>query len=323
MLAKGLTPILNVSNIQESFAWFEKLGWRKDWDWDDPATLRRRLLGRVHHLSLPGRPGWPGQVEPRHDLRAGGRRRRGQGRLDVDLGRRRGRRAPGVPRAGTRGHLAPDRHAVERPRNARPAPRRPRLPDQPGDSGVGLAGLWKGAPWSRRSNRSAPSPSPRSGRRAPASRAPPCARRWSGSSWGPTSPTSASSSKTCSRSTPTSCAALPMRWHSSPTPSARAESGPSAPATPVRGWPSRRGRRAWPAPWWRSRRRRRRSSNGCGRSAPGWCRCPTTSSGRRSRIGPIPAWRGPSSIPSTTRISSPGTPRWDWKSWKTRPTPSR
>ena len=26
MLAKGVTPILNVSNIQESFAWFEKLG---------------------------------------------------------------------------------------------------------------------------------------------------------------------------------------------------------------------------------------------------------------------------------------------------------
>ena len=37
MLAKGLTPILNVSNIQESFAWFAKLGWEKDWDWGDPA----------------------------------------------------------------------------------------------------------------------------------------------------------------------------------------------------------------------------------------------------------------------------------------------
>ena len=29
MHAKRLTPILNVSNIQESFAWFEKLGWKK------------------------------------------------------------------------------------------------------------------------------------------------------------------------------------------------------------------------------------------------------------------------------------------------------
>ena len=32
MLAKGLTPILNVSDIQTSFAWFEKLGWSKGFD---------------------------------------------------------------------------------------------------------------------------------------------------------------------------------------------------------------------------------------------------------------------------------------------------
>ena len=29
MLAKGLTQILNFSNMQESFARFEKLGWQK------------------------------------------------------------------------------------------------------------------------------------------------------------------------------------------------------------------------------------------------------------------------------------------------------
>ena len=39
MLAKGLTPILNVSDIQQSFAWFEKFGWQKGWDWGDPATF--------------------------------------------------------------------------------------------------------------------------------------------------------------------------------------------------------------------------------------------------------------------------------------------
>ena len=39
MLAKGLTPILNVSNIQESFEWFEKLGWKKAWDWGDPPSF--------------------------------------------------------------------------------------------------------------------------------------------------------------------------------------------------------------------------------------------------------------------------------------------
>ena len=34
-----VTPILNVSNIQESFAWFEKLGWQKSWDWGDPPNF--------------------------------------------------------------------------------------------------------------------------------------------------------------------------------------------------------------------------------------------------------------------------------------------
>lgn len=36
MLAHRITPILNVSNIVESFAWFERLGWKKGWDWGDP-----------------------------------------------------------------------------------------------------------------------------------------------------------------------------------------------------------------------------------------------------------------------------------------------
>lgn len=39
MIAKGLTPILNVSNISESFEWFDKLGWSKAWDWGTPPTF--------------------------------------------------------------------------------------------------------------------------------------------------------------------------------------------------------------------------------------------------------------------------------------------
>ena len=39
MIAKALTPILNVSDIQASFAWFEKLGWKKGWDWGHPPTF--------------------------------------------------------------------------------------------------------------------------------------------------------------------------------------------------------------------------------------------------------------------------------------------
>jgi catechol 2,3-dioxygenase-like lactoylglutathione lyase family enzyme len=39
MLAHRITPILNVSNIIESFEWFERLGWKKGWDWGDPPTF--------------------------------------------------------------------------------------------------------------------------------------------------------------------------------------------------------------------------------------------------------------------------------------------
>lgn len=39
MIAHGLTPILNVSDIQASFAWFEKWGWKKLWEWGTPPTF--------------------------------------------------------------------------------------------------------------------------------------------------------------------------------------------------------------------------------------------------------------------------------------------
>ena len=39
MHAKAITPILNVSDIAASFAWFEKWGWRKCWDWGTPPTF--------------------------------------------------------------------------------------------------------------------------------------------------------------------------------------------------------------------------------------------------------------------------------------------
>lgn len=39
MFVHRVTPILNVSNIQESFAWFEKLGWQKEWEWGEPPTF--------------------------------------------------------------------------------------------------------------------------------------------------------------------------------------------------------------------------------------------------------------------------------------------
>jgi catechol 2,3-dioxygenase-like lactoylglutathione lyase family enzyme len=39
MKVNHLTPILNVSDLQASFAWFEKLGWKKVWDWGDPPDF--------------------------------------------------------------------------------------------------------------------------------------------------------------------------------------------------------------------------------------------------------------------------------------------
>ena len=47
MIAKGVTPILNVSNILESFAWFEKLGWQKGFDWGDPPDFGSVCSGSV------------------------------------------------------------------------------------------------------------------------------------------------------------------------------------------------------------------------------------------------------------------------------------
>ena len=45
MNVTGLTPILNVSSLQESFEWFEKLGWRKHWEWGDPPTFGAVISG--------------------------------------------------------------------------------------------------------------------------------------------------------------------------------------------------------------------------------------------------------------------------------------
>lgn len=39
MNAKAITPILNVSDLAASFAWFENFGWKKCWDWGDPPTF--------------------------------------------------------------------------------------------------------------------------------------------------------------------------------------------------------------------------------------------------------------------------------------------
>ncbi len=58
MIAKRITPILNVSNIQESFAWFERLGWKKGWDWGEPPGFGGVCSGECEiFLCLDGQGG--------------------------------------------------------------------------------------------------------------------------------------------------------------------------------------------------------------------------------------------------------------------------
>src|SRR5256885_3501721 len=52
MKAKGITPILNVSDIAASFAWFEKWGWKKAWDWGTPPRFGAVYSGEEVQIFL-------------------------------------------------------------------------------------------------------------------------------------------------------------------------------------------------------------------------------------------------------------------------------
>lgn len=60
MFAHGITPILNVSDIQQSFAWFEKLGWKKGWDWGEPPTFGGVCSGNCEIFLCQGGQGGRG-----------------------------------------------------------------------------------------------------------------------------------------------------------------------------------------------------------------------------------------------------------------------
>lgn len=63
MEAKWITPILNVSDIRASFAWFEKLGWGNKWEWGDPPTFGGISSGHIqifHCLDCQGGRGQNG-----------------------------------------------------------------------------------------------------------------------------------------------------------------------------------------------------------------------------------------------------------------------
>lgn len=66
MKVERLTPILNVSDIKASFAWFEKLGWTMGWDWGDPPTFGGVCNGSSEIFLCQGAQGSRGGPLPRH-----------------------------------------------------------------------------------------------------------------------------------------------------------------------------------------------------------------------------------------------------------------
>lgn len=61
MQVSRVTPILNVSNIVESFAWFEKLGWTRGWDWGSPPTFGGVCCGESEIFLCQNAQGGRGQ----------------------------------------------------------------------------------------------------------------------------------------------------------------------------------------------------------------------------------------------------------------------
>lgn len=61
MFVKALTPILNVSDIQASFTWFENLGWEKSFEWGDPVGFGGVCSGEVEIFLCEGAQGGRGK----------------------------------------------------------------------------------------------------------------------------------------------------------------------------------------------------------------------------------------------------------------------
>jgi predicted lactoylglutathione lyase len=66
MNVEQVIPILNVSNIAESFAWFEKIGWKKSWDWGDPPSFGCVCTGNVEIFLCQDCQGSRGGPMPSH-----------------------------------------------------------------------------------------------------------------------------------------------------------------------------------------------------------------------------------------------------------------
>jgi len=56
MIVHGVTPILNVSDMDASFAWFAKLGWKELWRWGDPTGFGAVGSGPCEIFNVSRRP---------------------------------------------------------------------------------------------------------------------------------------------------------------------------------------------------------------------------------------------------------------------------
>ena len=58
MNAKGICPILNISDFEQTIEWFKKFGWKKNWEWGEPATFGCVSSGEVEiFICLNGQGG--------------------------------------------------------------------------------------------------------------------------------------------------------------------------------------------------------------------------------------------------------------------------
>ena len=100
MIVHGVTPILNVSNMDASFAWFAKLGWKELWRWGDPTGFGAVGSGPCEIFMCRGGQGGRGKGTEHEHIRDVRGRDAGQGLLDELVGRGRGCRLRRVRQAG-------------------------------------------------------------------------------------------------------------------------------------------------------------------------------------------------------------------------------
>ena len=62
----AITPILNVSDIDASFAWFEKLGWTRLWRYEEDGGFAAVGSGAVEVFLCEGAQGSRGTRKPQH-----------------------------------------------------------------------------------------------------------------------------------------------------------------------------------------------------------------------------------------------------------------